>query len=317
METHRRMEETSCDDNGHGGDNEGKDLSSLKNSHDEADPHPVETFHNQGFLRLQSLLSPNTSKQLRTFILKDLDETLRSDADEHEKRFSNIRERSHRWDLKLKMSPIVHAAMAEILQSRQPCGDKQEKNSNNDHGSDCLLRSILAPLCQCAQHPEDLILAELGTLVSEPGAQHQQWHADTAHTGPEEPDCICCFVTLQETPVSMGPTQLIPYTHMADFHQSALCNFPPKGLMPTTVEPKSMQAGYKSPGEALLMDCRLYHRGSANTHQPTEGDENDDGKRVIFYFTVRSEKAPKPKGFLFTIMEELNGMPLVEFLEDA
>ena len=268
---------------------------------DGADTDEVQMFHEKGFLQLPSMLSPSTCKNLREFILKDLKEVLETDEEEQERRFSNIRERSHRWDLKLKDSPIVHEAMHEILSRNK------------------FLQFLLAPLCGCWEDDtKDVVLAELGSLVSEPGAKHQQWHADTAHTGPSQPDCICCFITLQETPLSMGPTQLIPYTHLADFHSTAMANFPPKGLMPASAEPKSMQNGYTATGEALLMDCRLYHRGSANTHSVDEKDESaNDGRRVVFYFTVRSRRIPRPGGFLFTILEELNEMPLLDFLTEG
>ena len=263
----------------------------------------VDKFHDMGFLQLPSMLSASTCQELREFILQDLKKVLEEgDEEEHERRFSNIRERSHRWDLKLQDAPIVHQAMHQVL-------------SHND-----FLKSILAPLCECSQDDiEDVVLAELGALISEPGAKHQPWHADTAHTGPSQPDCICCFATLQETPISMGPTQLIPYTHLADFHCSAMANFPPKGLMPASLQPKSMQSGYTAVGEALLMDCRLYHRGSANTYAVGDDNANEnrsDGRRVVFYFTVRSRRMARPGGFLFTILEKLNEMPLVKFLAE-
>eukprot|EP00977_Amphora_coffeiformis_P006635 scaffold1436_cov140-Amphora_coffeaeformis.AAC.3 len=275
----------------------GEEENSLVNQSPK-DEDPVESFGEKGFLQLTELVSPKTCQQLRDLILQDLETTLQADEKESERRFSNIRDRNHRWDLKLEASPLVHQAMREIL-------------SRSD-----FLRSVLAPLCQC--DPENVVLAELGSLISEPGAKHQEWHADSLHTGPIQPDCICCFVTLQKTPLSMGPTQLIPWTHLADFHESACSNFPPKGLMPTSVEPKTMQNGYAAAGEALLMDCRLYHRGSANTH--TAGDDDGDdpkiGKRVVFYFTVRSRTARRPGGFFFTILHELDEMPVVDFLEN-
>jgi ectoine hydroxylase-related dioxygenase (phytanoyl-CoA dioxygenase family) len=221
------------------------------------------------------------------------------DPEESDSRFSNIRERKHRWDFKLGESAIVRDALRQIL-------------SNND-----FLKTVLAPLCQCTTDQiENVVLAELGSLVSEPGANHQEWHADTAHTGPTEPDCICCFITLQETPDSMGPTQLIPHTHLEDFHTMALSNFPPKGLMPTSLQPKSMKNGFSSVGDALLMDCRTYHRGSANTYQVEEGTDPNQGKRVVFYFTVRSSQKPRPGGLLFTILKELDERPLIDFLRD-
>lgn len=262
-----------------------------------ADDDEVHVFHDQGFLQLPSMLSANTCQRLRDFILQDLKKVLQGDEEEHDQRLSNIRERSHRWDLKLKDAPIVRQAMREALSRNQ------------------FLTSILAPLCECSEDDiEDAVLAELGSLISEPGAKHQQWHADTAHSGPSQPDCICCFITLQETPLSMGPTQIIPYTRLEDFHYTAMANFPPKGCMPSSFNPTCMQSGYTATGEALLMDCRLYHRGSANTHSVTKGGDNSS--RVVFYFTVWSRRAARPGGFLFTILEELNEMPLVDFLTE-
>jgi len=277
------------------------DMSEVQNfmvDQSSKDEDLVETFGEKGFLKLAELVSPKTCIQLRDLILQNLESTLQPSGEKCERRLSNIRERNHRWDLKLEASSLVHRAMCEIL-------------SRND-----FLRSVLAPLCQC--DPENVVLAELGSLISEPGAKHQEWHADSAHTGPIQPDCICCFVTLQETPMSMGPTQLIPWTHLADFHESARSNFPPKGLMPTSVEPKTLQNGYAARGEALLMDCRLYHRGSANTHPVGDEDSDDSnvGKRVVYYFTVRSRAAPRPGGFLFAILEKLDEMPVIGFLQN-
>jgi hypothetical protein len=244
-------------------------------------------FHLQGFLKFPLLLSRDTSKRLRNFILKDLQDALQQPEESQKQRFSAIRRRTNRWDLKLHTTLEVKTAMQEILQRD-------------------FIETLLAPLFQC--QPEDVVLAELGSLISHPGAQAQEWHADTLHTGAIQPDCICCFITLQDTPLSMGPTQIIPDTHTEAFHRSAVANFPPKGLMPTYVAPKTMQAGYERAGEACLMDARLYHRGGANTH--TSGD---DGQRIVFYFTARSRTMEEPGGFLFTILEELKGMQLIDF----
>jgi hypothetical protein len=257
-------------------------------SDDEDELQQQQLFHSQGFLKLP-LLSRDTSERLRNFILNDLQEALQQPEESQKRRFSAIRKRTNRWDLKLHTSLAVKTAMQEILQ----------RDFLNTH---------LAPLFQC--QPEDVVLAELGSLISHPGAQAQEWHADTLHTGPLGPDCVVCFITLQDTPLSMGPTQILPDTHTEDFHRTAVANFPPKGLMPSYVAPKSMQAGYERAGEACLMDCRLYHRGGANTH-----DTSGDGQRIVFYFTVRSRTMKAPGGLLWTILEDLKGMQLIDFWE--
>ena len=136
-------------------------------------------FHLQGFLKFPLLLSRDTSKRLRNFILKDLQDALQQPEESQKQRFSAIRRRTNRWDLKLHTTLEVKTAMQEILQRD-------------------FIETLLAPLFQC--QPEDVVLAELGSLISHPGAQAQEWHADTLHTGAIQPDCICCFITLQDTP---------------------------------------------------------------------------------------------------------------------
>jgi ectoine hydroxylase-related dioxygenase (phytanoyl-CoA dioxygenase family) len=180
-------------------------------------------------------------------------------------------------------SAILRTAMHEILSS-----------SN-------FLSQILAPICNCADD-DDLVLAELGAVVSDPGAPAQDWHPDTAYGGPA---CICCFVTLQPSDATMGPTDLLPATHTFDFHQQALRNFPPKGIMPSAVRPKSMTPAYATTGDACLMD-------GANV-RPESGDTT--GRRVVFYFTVRSRCTRAPGGFLFTVRKELSGKQLVSFMK--
>lgn len=262
-----------------------------------------ETFQSQGFLKMH-LLSPATCHQLRKYVIQDLEAAWKLPVeDSQHSRFSAIRKRQNRWDLKLNSVPIVRAAMKEILE----CND--------------FLKQVLPEACRCLA--EDLVLAELGSLISDPGAPAQDWHADSLYQN--DTDILaCCFIALQETPLTMGPTEIIPFTHTHDFHKTALGNFPPKGIMPSYVSPKSMVPGYVHAGEACLMDCRLYHRGGANTHhqipnQSTQEDKdetksNNDGRRLIFYFTARSRSIPPPGGFLFTIVEELDGMLLEDFL---
>ena len=238
-----------------------------------------------------SLLSPNTCHNLRDYIIQDLEATLKLPEGSHS-RFSAIRKRQNRWDLKLNAAPIVRLAMQEILKN------------------DGFFQKTLPSACNCL--PEDIILAELGSLISHPGAPAQDWHADSLYQN--DTDLVaCCFVTLQDTPLTMGPTEIIPYTHTSDFHRTAVSNFPPKGIMPSYVSPTTMQAGYAHTGEACLMDCRLYHRGGANTCD-SKDSSSIDGRRLIFYFTVRSRTMKPPGGFLFTIMDDLDGMLLGDFL---
>jgi Phytanoyl-CoA dioxygenase (PhyH) len=293
----------------------------------------TKAFDLHGYLKLPLLLSLETCQRLRDYIIDDLETTLKQPEELQSHRFSSIRKRTNRWDLKLHASPLVKAAMQEVLllfDDIHGCDGDQQQQQN-------FLQTLLAPIFQCETH--DLVLAELGSLITDPGAPAQDWHADSVHTGQSKrPDCICCFITLQDTPATMGPTEILPETHTLDFHNMALANFPPKGLLPSTVSPKTMLAGYEHAGEACLMDCRLYHRGAANTHHSSKhlqqeeeeeeahgnsggesplrcNDGSHHGRRVVFYFSVRSAKKPAPGGLLFTIMDSLKDMHVVDFLE--
>ena len=281
-------------------------------------------FGQKGYLKFPTpRLGPESCRQLRNDILRQWNAALELPEDQHERFFSAIRRRTHRWDLKLQASSPVRAALKEILQAQ--------------HAATHLDLHVLLDTILLRQHPRvvtnsdkdddndrnDVVLVELGALISEPGAPAQDWHADTAHTGPDAPDCICCFVTLQDTDKSLGPTELFPETHTSEFHRSAVANFPPKGVMPPYVQPTTAVVGYQHAGEACLMDCRLFHRGAANTAAATvlchsgknqnnnKTNQNDtDLVRVVFYWTVRSRTSPPPSGFLFTILDHLKGMSL-------
>jgi ectoine hydroxylase-related dioxygenase (phytanoyl-CoA dioxygenase family) len=180
-------------------------------------------------------------------------------------------------------SAILRTAMHEILSS-----------SN-------FLSQILAPICNCADD-DDLVLAELGAVVSDPGAPAQDWHPDTAYGGPA---CICCFVTLQPTDATMGPTDLLPATHTFDFHQQALRNFPPKGIMSSAVRPKSMTPAYATTGDACLMD---------GAKRATRERRHDWSSGCLLLYSS-FEMYSGAWGFLFTVRKELSGKQLVSFMK--
>ena len=98
----------------------------------------IDTFREQGFLRLP-LLSQESCQKLREYVLADLEAALLQP--EKELRFSAIRKRTNRWDLKLEASPIVRSAMHEILLC------------------DNYLDSILAPLCRCDDAKDVVLLS--------------------------------------------------------------------------------------------------------------------------------------------------------------
>jgi len=352
-------------------------------------------YRSQGYVTVSNLLSDDACRRLRNYIQLDLQNAVASSEEQGGNgnsahvgpasgsgrddppkskptagsaaaRLCNIRKRKNRWDLKLTPSPILSTTMAEILNSDMSATETQtspevvgfdndtESYAQKEMGGN-FLETVLAPLLGCQDAVEDVVLVELGSLISDPGAPAQDWHPDSTFddggdrnisyhgdddkTSNQNSGLVCCFLALQDTPPTMGPTEVIPYTHTREFHESTWGSFPPKGVMPAYVAPKSAEAGYRVAGEACLMNCKLYHRGGANTHglsdlstscrcdertrsasQVVNGgdntnDEDFDGRRFVFYFTVRSRAAPPPGGNFFSIVDELDGVQLIDFVQ--
>jgi ectoine hydroxylase-related dioxygenase (phytanoyl-CoA dioxygenase family) len=81
--------------------------------------------------------------------------------------------------------------------------------------------SVLLPLLRCVRAPlaafltSDAELAELAALCSEPGAKDQPLHPDTQYAGAGA-HCalITAFVALQDVRPDMGPTEVVPGSHV-------------------------------------------------------------------------------------------------------
>ena len=358
----------------------------------------TQVFQSEGFVPCwedQRLLSPSTCSSLRSHILEELHDQIQQEAatraddetrdfgGEHSSsdRFSCIRQRINRWDLKLNDTNVVREALREVLNGNMSTNDSLvDTQSKSPNHNDTFLHRVMAPLLDVGvdahgeeesenidenlmpdQQPiaprkptlaEDVILVELGALISDPDAPDQEWHPDSVHlnareshilgesfsencdaTNNNEDSClsaaqegvvVCCFITLQPTPESLGPTQILPRTQTCDFHGCALVNFPPKGILPYSDMGSLTDRkvpGYQNTGEGCLMDTRVYHRGGANKgldsmfRQKECQDIPNPERRVVFYFSFRSRLAKFPGGFLYTVMEHLKDKQLQSFLE--
>jgi hypothetical protein len=97
--------------------------------------------------------------------------------------------------------------------------------------------------------------------VTEPGAENQNWHRDVPW--PVDPDGtpygatpgqINCGYYLDELTMENGPVVIVPGSHRVPFR-------PPEGY-PRFPEELYVLA---QPGQAVMFDGCLYHRGAANT----------------------------------------------------
>lgn len=132
----------------------------------------------------------------------------------------------------------------------------------------------------------DAAMVEFASITAYPGAEEQGWHKDVGR-GDRDVEIFSLFITLQKTRKDMGATAMGPGTHICHDYMDDWN--------------KSIYATTKA-GMGGFMNCRLYHRGSANTSPDTrvmmyltfaEGP-NNQGNRVLPWgstYTIR----PDPK----------------------
>jgi len=131
-------------------------------------------------------------------------------------------------------------------------------------------------------HPnnDEYYLCNLSLLISTPGSPTQSWHADGGHTSltTHHPCHVFnVFIPLIDVPLSMGPTELRPGTHVytRDLARMMLLAKAKKRLREAVV-PELRR------GDALLFDYRILHRGRANLSdggvvgESKTNDDNDD-----------------------------------------
>lgn len=156
-----------------------------------------------------------------------------------------------RWDMRLPLVPVVHAALRELLVSHSRGGKKQ---------------SLGAAFEAVAGGP-GADLWELGVVVTEPGAAAQPIHFDAP--------CRCLyttFVALQDVSHDMGPTCFLLGTHSELVHnhfEKAPAN---------VIEQAKAASASLSAGDAVIYDSRILHAGGAN---------RSDRTRALLYVTFR------------------------------
>ena len=126
----------------------------------------------------------------------------------------------------------------------------------------------------------EFYLCNFSLLLSTPGSPTQSWHADGGHTSlTSHLPChvFNVFLPLVDVPLSMGPTELRPGSHVytRDLTRMMLLAKIKKTLRDVVV-PELKR------GDGLLFDYRILHRGRANLsdvdedQMEGEGDEDDE-----------------------------------------
>lgn len=215
----------------------------------------------RGVARLGGVLSEGTTAPLREDVLRLLDSVRGADAEslgegQRQSPLSAVLSSSAepeanlvtRWDLRLRLTPIVRRAVREALS--------------------CV---ALASALSAAAGP-DAELWECAALISAPGAAPQPLHADTLWD--KDGVLFSTFIALQAVTPAMGPTRFLRGSHTLEAHDA----FDDDGLSFVSAASDSAVAGLLLPGEATVYDGRVLHCGGPNT---------SDELRVMFYLTFR------------------------------
>lgn len=133
-----------------------------------------------------------------------------------------------RYDLKLRVSREVAAALTSVLTCLEP------------------ILHLLRPSWE---------MTELAAMCTFPGDPGQPVHADTSHVYDQQ--VVTTFVALHDIPPERGPTKMYPFTHLdGEVHL---------GLK--EVDEQSSVLCSMSCGDCVIMDSRLLHCGTANSSE--------------------------------------------------
>ena len=224
-------------------------------------------LHENGLARVDGALSPSTVSALLEYISERLIAAKAAvevqDYGPHHREallhFGNVRRPIERADLKLRLTPLVAAAVAEALAP---------------------LQAVIADTLG-----REAELFELGAFVTDPGAPRQPVHPDTPYT--PDPTACSTFIALQKIEEDMGPTVYLPGTHRDPAAHIALETReedPDDGVAdPGEAGAKermlrgtpSQLAAPMAGGDSITFDSRVLHCGTAN---------ESTRRRVLFYF---------------------------------
>jgi len=212
----------------------------------------ADTLACDGVTRIDGVLSSDVCDRLLAFVNATLaSEISNGNIMTQATGFGNVLCREHRWDLYLRDEGECADALREMFGLGSPLN--------------VLFLSLF--------NGRDAELHELSALVADPGAASQPIHPDSVFT--DDAVMYTCFVALQDVSDLMGPTIFLPSTHSSHCH-SAHKKADTKDAF---LAGREYRRGSVRKGDAMLMDSRTLHCGSANL---------SESRRALLYVTVRN-----------------------------
>ena len=243
-----------------------------------------------GIVRIDNVLSAPVADALRDYLV-DLRAraTAQIEAGEildTQERFADVLLNQNRCDLKIPLGPpAVHAALHDLLEE-SVVGNVIEFVYDSYGG-----------------RGNQATLWELNCFMSNAGARRQLVHADIVCLEPveglqqpAEPIMLTCFVALQDTDKTMGPTVWMPGTHTIQAHNqffetgvdevsTKTDSYSPKDHI---LQSSKAVVGTIPKGSCVIFDPRVLHCAGANTCP-------DPSKtRALFYVSFKNPKVDSP-----------------------
>eukprot|EP00439_Symbiodinium_sp_Y106_P004437 s7858_g1.t1 len=152
----------------------------------------------------------------------------------------------------LRGTSLAEESLVPLLAPLMPLALRFFAEMRPDASPGCLLNA--SPGFDPEVSPPRLFLSECQLLISDPGAVHQMWHRDNLKPG------LTILLPVSEVTGELGPTELLPGTHHLLRGAGGLGScFQSLATAGGAVAPAPL-----SPGDALLFDARLLHRGLGN-----------------------------------------------------
>ena len=219
----------------------------------------VASMEDDGVIRINEVLSPEIVEEVGGVVNAELKKSI-ADVEDGKvdvyDRFSQLLSSENRWDLKIPVDdPIIKKALKAMLSKDKPLGK--------------LLEGLVTKNGE---------LFEMAAFYTAPGSNRQAMHADTLWS--KAPAVYTCTIALQDITLEMGPTCLIPGSHVKAMHKK----FDGEKTKFSFLSSQPHVYSALSAGDATIYDSRTLHCGTAN---------KSNSVRMLLYFTFKNFHGPR------------------------
>jgi ectoine hydroxylase-related dioxygenase (phytanoyl-CoA dioxygenase family) len=244
----------------------------------------AKVLRKDGIVRIDNILPEALADSLKEYLV-DLRARGTSDIEngiilDSQERFADVLLNQNRCDLKIPLGPQpVNRALAYILHQTA-------------------IRTLVEYVFDSyGGNGKDATLYELNCFMSNQGARRQLVHADNVCVekgllSEAEPIMLTCFIALQDTDISMGPTTWILGTHNreahAEFYGTGRTGTEGESSKDKLLRTRKKVVGTLAKGACAIFDPRTLHCAGANECQ------DPNMTRALFYISFKNPRVDHP-----------------------